>query len=264
MARYVTTPRMDALTTLIPLPLLALCFGITLLAGTVKGMVGFAMPMVMISLMSSVIDPELALAGLILPTVITNATQALRQGWRAALEAMLRFRVFLGVGLVALVISSQLVRVLPQETLLLMIGLPVSVFSALQLMGWQLRLPERGRLWIESALGGIAGFMGGFSGVWGPPTVMYLTALDTPKAEQMRIQGVIYGAGAVVLIFSHLASGVLRAETVPFSLALIVPAVLGMAIGTRLHDRIDQRAFRKATLAVLFIVALNLVRRALM
>ncbi len=255
---------MDALTSLIPLPLLALCFGITLLAGTVKGMVGFAMPMVMISLMSSVIDPELALAGLILPTVITNATQALRQGWRAALEAMLRFRIFLGVGLVALVISSQLVRVLPQETLLLMIGLPVSVFSALQLMGWQLRLPERGRLLIESALGGIAGFMGGFSGVWGPPTVMYLTALDTPKAEQMRIQGVIYGAGAVVLIFSHIASGVLRAETVPFSLALIAPAVLGMAIGTRLHDRIDQRAFRKATLAVLFIVALNLVRRALM
>ena len=255
---------MDALTSLIPLPLLALCFGITLLAGTVKGMVGFAMPMVMISLMSSVIDPELALAGLILPTVITNATQALRQGWRAALEAMLRFRIFLGVGLVALVISSQLVRVLPQETLLLMIGLPVSVFSALQLMGWQLRLPERGRLLIESALGGIAGFMGGFSGVWGPPTVMYLTALDTPKDEQMRIQGVIYGAGAVVLIFSHIASGVLRAETVPFSLALIAPAVLGMAIGTRLHDRIDQRAFRKATLAVLFIVALNLVRRALM
>lgn len=255
---------MDALTSLIPLPLLALCFGITLLAGTVKGMVGFAMPMVMISLMSSVIDPELALAGLILPTVITNATQALRQGWRAALEAMLRFRIFLGVGLVALVISSQLVRVLPQETLLLMIGLPVSVFSALQLMGWQLRLPERGRLLIESALGGIAGFMGGFSGVWGPPTVMYLTALDTPKVEQMRIQGVIYGAGAVVLIFSHIASGVLRAETVPFSLALIAPAVLGMAIGTRLHDRIDQRAFRKATLAVLFIVALNLVRRALM
>ena len=255
---------MDALTSLIPLPLLALCFGITLLAGTVKGMVGFAMPMVMISLMSSVIDPELALAGLILPTVITNATQALRQGWRAALEAMLRFRIFLGVGLVALVISSQLVRVLPQETLLLMIGLPVSVFSALQLMGWQLRLPERGRLLIESALGGIAGFMGGFSGVWGPPTVMYLTALDTPKVEQMRIQGVIYGAGAVVLIFSHIASGVLRAETVPFSLALIAPAVLGMAIGTRLHDRIHQRAFRKATLAVLFIVALNLVRRALM
>lgn len=255
---------MDALTSLIPLPLLALCFGITLLAGTVKGMVGFAMPMVMISLMSSVIDPELALAGLILPTVITNATQALRQGWRAALEAMLRFRIFLGVGLVALVISSQLVRVLPQETLLLMIGLPVSVFSALQLMGWQLRLPERGRLLIESALGGIAGFMGGFSGVWGPPTVMYLTALDTPKVEQMRIQGVIYGAGAVVLIFSHIASGVLQAETVPFSLALIAPAVLGMAIGTRLHDRIDQRAFRKATLAVLFIVALNLVRRALM
>lgn len=244
--------------------LLALAFAITFLAGWVKGMVGFAMPMIMISLMSSVMDPELALAGLILPTLVTNGMQALRQGTGAAWASMRQFKVFLLVGLVALLISAQLVRVLPQSTLLLLIGVPVAGFATLQLVGWTLRLPRRGRGLIEAALGAIGGFMGGFSGVWGPPTVLYLAALDVPKAESMRIQGVIYGAGAVILAGAHLVSGVLRPETLPFSAAMILPALLGMVLGTRVHDRIDQQAFRKATLAVLLLTSLNLIRRALM
>lgn len=237
---------------------------VALLAGIVKGMVGFAMPMIMISLLGSFVAPDVALAGLILPTLVTNGMQALRQGWGQAWASIKRFRLFMLIGLVAMLVSAQLVRILPQETLLLMIGLPVVLFCALQLIGVQLRLPARGRNWIESAIGGFAGFIGGFSGVWGPPTVMYLTALETPKAEQMRVQGVIYGLGAVALFGAHVGSGVMRAETLPFSVAMVVPAVLGTWIGFQIQDRIDQRAFRKATLAILLIAGLNLVRRGLM
>ena len=45
---------------------------------------------------------------------------------------------------------------------------------------------------------------------------------------------------------------------------IIVPAVLGTWIGFQIQDRIDQRAFRKATLAILMIAGLNLLRRGLM
>jgi uncharacterized membrane protein YfcA len=79
----------------------------------------------------------------------------------------------------------------------------------------------------------------------------------------MRVQGVIYGLGAVALFGAHVGSGVMRAETLPFSLVMIVPAMLGTWLGFQVQDRIDQRAFRKATLAVLLIAGLNLVRRGL-
>ena len=79
----------------------------------------------------------------------------------------------------------------------------------------------------------------------------------------MRIQGVIYGLGAVVLFFAHMGSGVMRSETLPFSVLMIVPALMGMWIGGRLQDRIDQKTFRRATLFVLLIAGLNLLRRAL-
>lgn len=255
---------MESLLSLMSPVILGFALSVALVAGIVKGMVGFAMPMIMISLLGSFVAPDVALAGLILPTLVTNGMQALRQGWAEAWQSVKRFKLFMVIGLIAMLVSAQLVRVLPQETLLLMIGLPVVAFCIVQLLGWQLRLPARGRNWIEGGVGGFAGFIGGFSGVWGPPTVMYLTALETPKTEQMRVQGVIYGLGAVALFGAHIGSGVMRAETLPFSLAMIVPAILGTWIGFQIQDRIDQRAFKRATLAVLLIAGLNLVRRGLM
>ena len=80
----------------------------------------------------------------------------------------------------------------------------------------------------------------------------------------MRVQGVIYGLGAVALFFAHIGSGVMRVETLPFSVAMVPPAVLGMWLGGKVQDRIDHAMFRKATLVVLTVAALNLVRRAVM
>lgn len=246
----------------LPASTLGFACAIALLAGIVKGMVGFAMPMILISCLSSLISPELALAGLILPTLATNGVQALRQGGRAALGSVVRFRVFLAVALVMLLLSAQLVAVLPQSVLLLMIGGPIVLFAVLQLGGWMPDLPSASRGW-EIGVGGFAGFIGGFSGVWGPPTVAYLTAIGTEKREQMRVQGVIYGLGAVALTAAHVGSGILNARSVWFSAALLAPALLGMWIGGRLHDRIDQRAFRRATLLVLLVAGLNLIRKGL-
>lgn len=254
---------MDQILALFTLSELLAAFAVTVLAGVIKGAVGFAMPMIMISGLGMFLSPELALAGLILPTALTNGQQALRQGLAAAIGSMKRFRVFLLAGLVFLLISAQLIRFLEPGTYLLVLGIPVTFFALLQLLGLRLKLSAPS-LRIEAGVGALAGFIGGVSGVWGPPTVMYLTALDTPKGEQIRVQGVIYGLGAIALLVAHIGSGVLNADTWRFSAVLIVPAMAGMWVGSRLHDRIDQATFRKATLLVLLIAGLNLVRRGVL
>lgn len=255
--------RMDALFPFLTSAQLILALCIAVAGGFVKGVVGFAMPLVLISGLTTFISPELALAGLILPTLVGNVMQSLRQGPSAAWESIKLFRVFLITGAITLVIAAQFVRVVPDHVLELMIGVPVVFFVALQLTGYRFRLTRRTAA-SEAAIGGFAGVMGGMSGVWGPPTVAYLTALDTPKYDQMRIQGVIYGLGSAALVGAHIGSGVLRAETWPFSAALILPAVLGMWIGGKVTDRIDQNLFRRATLFVLLVAGANLIRRALL
>lgn len=241
---------------------LFLAFAVVALAGLIKGLVGFGMPMITISGLGVLLSPELALAGLILPTMATNGVQALRQGPRAAWHSVRRFGVFLFVGLLFLLASAQLFRVLSDAAFLLVVGIPVTLFSLFQLtgIGFSLKKPSRR---IEALVGAIAGSIGGMSGIWGPPTVAYLTALNTPKADQMRVQGVIYGLGSVALMAAHVGSGVLRQDTVPLSLALVLPALLGMWLGGLFQDRIDQRTFQRVTLVVLLVAGLNLVRRGL-
>jgi uncharacterized membrane protein YfcA len=235
-----------------------------LLAGLVKGVVGFAMPMVLISGLGSMVSPEVALAGLIVPTLVTNLWQALRQGARAAWGSIRRFRLFLAVGFVVLMASAQLVPHLPKSLMSLMIGVPVALYAGIGLSGRALRIPGGAGRRGEATMGAIAGFFAGFSGVWGPPTVAMLIARNTEKTEQMRVQGVIYGLGSLALIWAHMVSGVLNSGTLPLSIALVVPGLLGLWIGFRIQDRIDQGTFRKLTLLVLLIAGLNLVRRGLL
>lgn len=234
---------------------------VALLAGVIKGMVGFAMPMIMISLLGIFLPPDVALAGLILPTLLSNGAQALRQGVGPAVASVRQFRIYLLAGAVMLVASAQLYAFLPVWVLFLAIGLPMVLFSLVQLMGLRLRL-SRQTPWVEIVLGGVSGFIGGLSGVWGPPLVAYLTALHTEKRLQMRTQGVAFGLGAVLLLVAHSGSGVIRGETLLFSAWLCVPAMIGMWLGGQVSDRIEQEVFRRATLAVLLLAGLNLIRRA--
>lgn len=243
---------------------LALVSAITLGAGFVKGATGFAMPMIMISGFAALLSPEVALAGIILPTLATNLLQALRDGPAAAWRAFAGYwRLnLLIMGLILL--SAQLVIVLPQRLLLAMLGLPVLAFALSQLAGLRLRFSPGRQRRAEVIAGIVSGFFGGFSGIWGPPVVAYLSSLDLPKREHVRVQGMCYMAGSVFLTLAHLRSGVLDGDTVPFSLALVLPALIGMWVGFRLQDRLDQQTFRKATLAVLALAGLNLLRRALL
>lgn len=247
----------------IPIWTLLIACLITITAGFVKGAIGFAMPMIMISGLASVLSAEAALAALILPTVVTNAAQALRQGPHEALKSAWRFRLYMTIVLVCIMGSAQLVTIIPRNIMFLVIGIPVALFSITQILGWHLSIRQQHRTRAEVIIGFVAGFTGGLSGIWGPPTVAYLTAIETEKREQIRVQGVIYGAGAIVLLLAHIKSGVFTVSTGTFSALMLAPALLGMFLGLRVQDNLDQVKFKKVTLIVLTIAGLNLIRRGL-
>ncbi len=255
---------MSGLLVELPLEILLAAAAISAFAGFVKGAVGFALPMIMISGLGSILPAEIALAALILPTLVSNLFQSLRGGWRLAWAVVRRFWLFLVMMLVFLASAAQLVTLVPQNLLFLAIGVPIVLFALTQLMGWRLHLRPETRVRDELLFGGVAGFIGGMSGVWGPPLVAYLVAIDEEKRETIRIQGVVFGLGAVMLAAAHLRSGVLDAATLPLSAAAVVPVLAGLWIGTRLHDRMPQQTFRRAMLVVLILAGLNLVRRGLM
>lgn len=236
---------------------------VTLLAGFVKGAVGFAMPMIMISAMSSFVPPEIALSGLILPTLFSNLSQAFRHGFGPAWDTAKAYHRFLIGTLVCIVISAQFVHAIPQDLFLFLLGLPITIFAALQLAGRKLALRLEHRNRAEWILGVIGGLYGGLSGVWGPPLLVYLLSIGTEKVETIRVQGVVFLPGATVLFAAHLQSGLLTSSNIAFSAALVVPGLVGQSFGVAIQDQLDQGRFRRWTQVLLVLTGLNLMRRAL-
>lgn len=254
---------MDLLTAHLTPELVIYAFAVAIVAGVVKGAVGFAMPLIMISGLAIVTTPEIAVASLILPIVFSNVLQVMKAGLGNAWEAVSDFRIYIGIVCVMILISAQFLTMVPTGTMYLLLGIPVVGLSAIQLFGVRFHIPPERRGVFSVIAGLFSGTMGGMAGTWGPPTVLYLVAVETPKVKQIAAQGVIYGLGSVMLLLGHLQSGVLNSQTAPLSAFLIIPGTIGMWIGFRLQDRIDQRTFVRATLVVLFVAGLNLIRRGL-
>ena len=248
----------------LPLHLVMFACAVTLLGGFVKGAVGFAMPLIMISGMGILIDPQIVVAGIILPILVSNGWQVARSGLGPARAALAEHWRYVLIVCVMILVSAQFLTAISADTMFVVLGVPVVALCAVQLLGWQPLIPDRWRRPFEWGAGLAAGTLGGLAGTWGPPTVLYLLALRTPRAKQMAVQGVIYGLGSVMLFLGHLQSGVLNAHTWQLSALLVVPAVIGMWVGFRLGDRFDQELFRKVTLLVLIVAGINLIRRGLM
>lgn len=236
---------------------------VALFAGFVKGAVGFALPMILISGLGSVLSPDVAVAALLLPILVANMFQGFADGRRAAWEVVRRFPIYIGCLLVVLSISAQFVPLIRAEVLYVLIGVPIVVYALTQIAGFRLRFDPAAR-GPEAGFGVIAGLMSGLAGTWGPPTVMYFAAIDLEKRLAIRAQGVIYLVGSIVLTAAHLRSGILSAETAPLSGVVMVLALIGMWAGSKLNKRMPQESFRRMMLWVLLIAGANLIRRGLM
>ncbi len=236
---------------------------VMLLGGFVKGAVGFALPVIGVAGIGSFMPAHETVGIMVLPTFASNLWQALRQGVG---PAGITFREFWKLNLLlALTIglAAQLVPSIPGAGLFIFLGFVVCLAAASQLAGWRPRASgapgQRAALEVATGIG--AGFLGGISGVWGPVVVFFLTALDIAKTTQVRTMGLTFLIGSIVLIPAHGTSGILNAYTLPLGLALCLPMALGMALGLWCQDRMNQTVFRNATLAVLCIAGLNLLRR---
>lgn len=237
-------------------------FGITLFAGFVKGTIGFAMPLIMASAFASIMPAQIALAALILPVLLTNIPQALRQGRAAAAESIYNYRWHIAMVLLFMSISAGFARLIPQPVMYALLGFPVAAFALWQLSGRPMALPVHHRRKAEIATGVVGGLYGGISGIWGPPLVVLLLSLGAQKQEQIRVQGVVFLLGSSGLVIAHLLTGILNAQTIPLSAILCIPAFAGMYVGFALQDRMNVAQFRRWTLILLLVSALNLIRRA--
>lgn len=242
---------------------LAFATGAFFLGGYVKGAVGFALPLIAVTGAASFLSAETAVAMAILPVLVTNLWQALRQGLAPLLETARRFWLLNLMLVGVLWFSAGLLPGLDDRVFFAILGVMVGSFALIQLIGWNPELSARHERPASVGAGAVAGFFGGLSGIWGPPVVLFLVALRIPKVEQIRATGLAFLCGSLMLAPAHMSTGVLNAESAQLSAAALLPTLVGMWLGQKTQDRLDPVRFRRLTLIVLVAASLNLLRRAL-
>ncbi len=243
---------------------LAIAVGGYLLGGFVKGAVGFALPLIAVAIGASVLPALTAVGLIILPVLVTNISQAMGQGREALAGSWSRFKWLIAATCLSIMGSAQMLPGMDERLFFIILGAGAGAAALIQLLGWRPEIPAHREKPLSLGVGLISGFFGGLAGIWGPPIILYFTALRLSKEEQVRAAGLVFLLGGLVLAPAHVLTGVLDYKTAMLSLLMIVPAMLGQWAGRRAQKRMNVDLFRKITLGVLLVVSLNLLRRAAM
>ena len=231
-----------------------------LVAAFVKGAIGFGFPPLATPLLALVTDVKTAVVVLIIPNIVMDGLQFVRQG--ASLAIVLRLAVLLAFGAVGTVVGTRVLVVLPARIVTLILGGVILVFVVLNLARVAPRVPAHWERWLAPAVGLGAGLIGGITNVPGTPLVMYFFALGMDKREFVRAVAFSFVVYKLVQLGAVAYYGLLSGPIVVASLVLTVVALGGFALGLAVQDRLDQTTFNRAVLTFLGGLGLWLTLRA--
>lgn len=215
-----------------------------LLAGLVKGMIGLGLPAVSMGLLTMMISPFQAASLLIVPSMVTNIWQLFAEG--QVLRVLQRFwSLLLGI------IIGSIWSIFPR--------LGQSDFNSEALLGGMLllyglyglaakQIPNLSRY--AAVLSPLMGYLGGAltvaTGVVVIPVVPYLQSLHLQRDDLVQSLGMAFTVSTACLAIFLQQNPV---DHLPidyaWSVMALIPALLGMWLGTRIRYRIAEQKFRK-------------------
>jgi uncharacterized protein len=234
---------------------------IFLLGGLVKGVAGIGLPTVAIVLMAVFIGLKEGIALMVVPTLATNIWQALSGG--RLRDILQRFWSLLVAAALGAWLGASILAGADATMLAALLGGLLCLYSAISLTAPPVPSPGRAEVWLSPIVGGVSGLIGGMTGSYSVPGVLYLQALRLGRDLLVQTLGVVF----VVFTFS-LGAGLTRHGLMSPTIALLsvaatIPALAGMAVGQRLRRRLSEEAFRRIFFVVLFALGAWLMARPL-
>jgi len=229
--------------------------------GTVKGVVGIGLPLVSLPVMATFIPIPKAIALLLLPSFATSVWQVFHGGFFG--RSVKRFWPLLLGMAVGTVISVRLLATVDTKALYIALGSLVAFFAAVLHRRLVVSVPPHAERLVAPATGVAAGLVGGLSMLFGAVYAIYLSGLKLGKNPFVAAVALCNVTATIVLAAAMTRYDLLRGTDFAGSLFALVPSFAGLALGQWLRGRIDEDRFRKVLAVVLFLIGLNLIRKAL-
>jgi uncharacterized membrane protein YfcA len=231
-----------------------------LIAGLVKGVVGGGLPAVAVPIMVGAVEPTIAASLTLMPVIVTNFWLLFQGGHFG--NVMHRYWPFLLTLAIGSAIGAQILVTAPSETIALAIGLFVVVLSPLPFIPKNWAIPNKTQKWLNPIAAGGMGIIGGAT-VMLAPIIVYFVALRIDKNLFVASMGAVALTSMGVLFATLATNQILASDEILVSTAALMPALIGVAVGTWLRNRISQTGFQRVLFIALLGVGLNLIYKSL-
>lgn len=225
---------------------------IFLLAGCVKGLIGFGLPTVSIAIIATFLGLIEAMTLMLLPSLITNLWQGLVGGH--LIRLIRRCWSMFILGAVFTWFTSSLLSTWNPASFTVILGIVVTFYGLSSLCSFKLSSPGSSESWISPFVGMVSGGITGLTGVFVVPAIGYLQSLRMEKDELIQAMGLWFTIATLSLAFSLKDHGLFADDLGWISLMAVLPALLGMWVGRILRPKLSESAFRR-----LFFVGLTLL-----
>lgn len=227
-------------------------------AGVVKGVTGMGLPTVAMGVLGATMSPLTAAAILIIPSLVTNVWQML--AGRDTLQLMRRLWAMMLCIVIGTLLGTRLLVIVDPAWSGRWLGLALIAYAAYALFLPTLSVPERLESWLSPVIGIVTGLLTGATGVFTLPAVPYVQSLGLQKDELVQALGLSFTVSTVALAGGLFAHGAFRLDQLGLSLLAVLPALVGMWLGSIVRQKISPKAFRRGFLLFLVVLGLELTR----
>lgn len=231
------------------------------LGGVLKGVTGVGLPLIALPLLSARVGVPAAIAIIGLPSIITNAWQA----WslRRQLVDLPYLWKFLLAGMVGIAAGTSLLLQVPEALLSIGLGAMLLAYIAVRLARPDFALSARAASLISPVVGLAGGMLQGLTGIVAPIGVTFFNSLRLSRLSYLFATATMFLLFAIVQLSSIGVSGVLAPHHLAQGLVASLVALAFMPLGAWIGSKLSPTAFDRMILALLFVLALSLVAKAL-
>lgn len=220
-----------------------------LLAGVVKGIVGFGMPLVTVALLTLFLGLPTAMALMIVPAALTNYWQAIAGG--GSWSVFKRIWLFLLIVCATIPVGTLALVYVNLTLLSAFLGVIMIIYALISLRGFEMQIAPSYRLHSTTGFGIANGLVTGMTGTSVMPGVIYLRGIGLEGTSLLQAMGMLFGLSVTALGPALSQSGFMTPQLFTLSCLALVPAIGGMQIGQAIRTRLPVPVFRKIFLGAL-------------
>lgn len=240
---------------------LAAVLTVFFIAGTVKGILGFGLPLITMSLSPFFIPVELAIVLSAIVQPMTNVNQLITSG--GARQAFAATWTILLALIPSVAIGAWFLNRIEGNSHMLILGVTLICFSLYTISGFSFKIEKHQQNAVGGVTGFVAGLVGSLTSINGMFFIMYLVGIGADRQAFRSAIALLFIVSGVLISSGFWYADLLNQNNLLLGVLTLVPCFIGMWAGNQIGERIPNEAFRKLILSALLVIGVIFIARGL-